>query len=259
MKSFPRCEAIGPARVAVPALAIATLFSPAVAAQQDWREVDWGEFMVRLGVSYVSPEQESSPFKYAVLQHLNFYNTRWDFNSDTTTNFSMAWRPLEHWGAELMLIGAAQYDVNLQGFGATLGNGSIPLGDFEATSSNAFINWYPVGDQYFMRPYTGIGINYTDYHDASLDGELQAFLAQSDAATGNGDLRLSYSWGPAAQLGADFSFGPDNNFLANIAVLYFKSDSDATITFPTAAGFQRLYSDVDYDPWVFNLGLSYRF
>lgn len=259
MKSFPRCEFIGPARAAVPILTTALLFSPVVTAQQDWREVDWGELMLRLGVSYVSPEHESSPFQYAVLQHLDFYNTRWDFNSDTSPSFSLSWRPLEYWGAEIMHIGAAHYDVDLRGFGPGLTNGSIPLGEFEATSSNAFINWYPVGEQYFVRPYAGIGINYTDYHDASLAGELEAFLAQSDAATGGGDLQLSYSWGPVAQLGADFSFGPESDFLANIAVLYFKSDSDATITFPTTTGVERLYSDVDYDPWVFNLGMSYRF
>ncbi|KUJ83466.1 hypothetical protein AVO43_06280 [Microbulbifer sp. ZGT114] len=228
-------------------------------AQPDWREADWGDVILRVGGSYVSPDDESTPFKYAVLQNWDLYNARWEIDSETSWNLSAVWQPLDHWGVELLYIGSTGFDADLQGFRALPGRNAIPLGDFEVTSSNALINWYPLGAECLGRPYVGIGINYTDYHDVSLNGELSDFLIDSGVATGPGRLSLSYSWGVAAQAGLDFHFAHGSPWLANLSLLYFKSDTDARITFPTEPGFDRLYSDFDYDPWIVNLGIGYRF
>ncbi|WP_193161646.1 OmpW/AlkL family protein [Microbulbifer hainanensis] len=234
--------------------------APLVAqAQQDWREMDWGEFFVRIGSSYVDPNGDATPLKFAVLQHWDLYNTTWEFNSDTTWNVSAVWRPMEHWGVELVQVGDAQYDIDLAHFTAIPGRDVIPLGDFKVSSSTAFINWYPLGADCLGRPYFGIGVNYTDFRDGNLSREFSDYLIDTDLATGRGSFNLGYSWGWATQLGVDFTYSHDTPFLANLSVLYFQSDTTARVIFPTRLGHDHLRSDVDYDPWVVNLSIGYKF
>lgn len=233
--------------------------SPPLSAQPDWRDVDWGEFIVRVGGSYLHPDEDSTSPKFRVLQHWDLYNTRWEVDSDITWNISGVWRPDEHWGAELIHINGARYNTELSGFTGIPGRTAIGLGYFQATSTSAFANWYPLGADCLGRPYAGLGVTYTDFHDIQLNPELNAFLRNTDLATGNGKLSLGYSWGWAAQVGVDFSFGRNHSWLVNAAVLYFQSDSDVTISFPTRLGHDRLYADFDYDPWTLNLGIGYRF
>lgn len=235
------------------------LQSPLVCAQPDWREVDWGEFIVRVGGSYLHPDDDSTAPKFRVLQHWDLYNTRWEVSSETTWNIDGVWRPMEHWGAELMYIDSARYDVDLSDFTGTPGRNFIRLGDFEATSTSLFANWYPLGAECLGRPYFGIGVTYTDFDNIDLNPEFSTFLIDTKLATGSGSMGLSHSWGWAGQMGVDFSFGPNHNWLVNAAVVYFESDSDVTITFPTKLGQEHLYADFDYNPWTLNLGVGYRF
>ena len=241
-------------------IAILALILPmGVQAQQDWREVDWGDFILRLGGSYIHPDDNATSLKYVVLQHWDLYNTSWEFDSDITWNISGVWRPMDNWGIELMHINGAQYDVDLDRFTGIPGQHLIELGEFKASSTNAFVNWYGLDSLCLGRPYIGIGVNYTDYHDVKLSREFSNYLIDSDLATRRGKFNLGHSWGWAAQAGVDFNFGPDIPWLANLAVLYFKSDTDARVTFPTRIGHDHFYADVDYDPWIINLGVGYKF
>ncbi|SDJ93458.1 OmpW/AlkL family protein [Microbulbifer yueqingensis] len=227
--------------------------------RDEWHRIDWGEFLVRVGGSHIRPDDRSSQLKFVLLQSFDLYRTRWEFDSETTWNISAVWRPMEHWGVELMYIDGAEYDVDLSAFYVYPGRNSIDLGKFEATSSNVFINWYPLEATCLWRPYLGLGVNYTDYHDDHLDGEFSSYLVDADLATGPGVLRLGHSWGPAAQIGADVTPIRSTPLLLNFALLYFKSDTDATVRFPTRFGTDRLRSKFDYDPWVINFGIGYKF
>ncbi|WP_237055417.1 OmpW/AlkL family protein [Microbulbifer sediminum] len=226
---------------------------------QEWHHIGWGDFMLRIGGSYIHPDDRSSQLKFAVLQSFDLYRTRWEFDSETTWHISGAWRPMEHWGIELMYIDGAEYDVNLSNFYVYPGRNTIDLGKFEATSSNAFVNWYPLDASCQARPYFGLGINYTDYHDDRLDGDFAAYLVDAGLATGPADLTLGHSWGPAGQIGVDYTPVRDMPLLLNFALVYFKSDTNANIRYRTRRGNDRLYSDFDYDPWVVNFAIGYKF
>ncbi|WP_323845389.1 OmpW/AlkL family protein [Microbulbifer magnicolonia] len=232
---------------------------PLASAQQDWREMDWGDFIVRLGGSYIHPDDESTSLKFRVLQHWDLYNTSWEIDTATTWQISGVWRPMEQWGVELLHINGAEYDVDLDYFTGTPGRELIELGDFKATSTLAFANWYMLDDTCLGRPYLGVGINYTDFHDVSLSGEFSDFLINSGLATGRGNFNLGHSWDWAVQAGVDLSFGRNSPLLINAAVLYFLSDTDATVTFPTELGQNRLYAQFDYDPWIVNLSFGFKF
>jgi outer membrane protein W len=248
-------------RVFVPTALVALTFAgaPHAMAEVTVGNINLGNFIVRMGASYVRPDEDSTALKFAVLQHWDFYDTSWEMDSDITWNISGVWKPLENWGVELMYIGSADYDITLTRFKGFPGRDRIHLGDFAASSSNVFINWYPLNSTCLVQPYMGIGLNYTDFHDESLHGEMQFFLVDSGLATGGGSFGLGHSWGATAQAGVDFNFGRDRSWLVNAAVLYIDSDSDVLITFPTQPGYDRLYADFDYNPWVINLGVGYRF
>ncbi|WP_237062594.1 OmpW/AlkL family protein [Microbulbifer zhoushanensis] len=226
---------------------------------EEWHRIDWGDFLVRVGGSYIHPEDRSSQLKFAVLQSFDLYRTRWEFDSETTWHISAAWRPMEHWGIELMYIDGAEYDVNLSNFYVYPGRNSIDLGKFEATSSNAFLNWYPLDASCLARPYIGLGVNYTDYHDDRLDEDFANYLVDEGLATGPATLTLGHSWGAAGQLGVDYTPMRDVPLLLNLAVIYFESDTNAVVRYRTRRGNNRLYSDFDYDPWVVNFAIGYKF
>lgn len=243
-------------RVSIAMTALIPLFAQ---AQQDWREVDWGDFILRIGGTYVHPRGDATSLQYPILQNWDLFRTRWDFDSDTAWNISGVWRPMDHWGVELLQIFNTQYKVDLSRFTATPGQDLIRLGEFDVVSSAAFINWYPLKPDCLGRPYVGIGVNYTDFRNAHLSRDFSNFLINSDVATGRGSFNLGYSWGWTVQAGIDFTYSRTTPWLANVAVLYMDADTKARVTFPTRLGHNHLRAVVDYDPWLLNLSIGYKF
>lgn len=245
----------------IPKRILATLlFLPSLCwAQPDWREVEWGSFTLRAGGSYIHPDDNSSSLKFRVLQHWSLYNTTWEMESSRTWNISGVWKPMEYWGIELMYMGGADYDVNLDYVTGRPGYEQIHLGDFESTTGLAFVNWYILGEECLGQPYIGAGINYTDFREVDLDRQFDSFLRSSGVSAGPSQFNMGHSWDWAAQVGVDFLFNPEFPLRLNVAAIFFQSETDATITFPTDPGHGRLYADFKYNPWIFNLSLGYRF
>ena len=72
------------------------------------------------------------------------------------------------------------------------------------------------------------------------------------------DLDLDDSFGLAGQVGVDIPFSDRWSF--NIGVWYIDIETKAEIT-AKAAGEEvtKVKFDVDIDPWVYNVGVAYRF
>lgn len=89
-----------------------------------------------------------------------------------------------------------------------------------------------------MRPYVGVGLNYTTFFGV-------------DEPAG---LNISYddSWGLALQAGVNIPFG--DRWSANIDVKYIDINTDVTIT-----GGVNATADVDINPIVVGLGVGYRY
>lgn len=86
-----------------------------------------------------------------------------------------------------------------------------------------------------LHPYLGLGVNYTQF-----------FSEESTL----GDLTLDSSFGLAAEVGADINF--NQHWGANFALWYIDIDTDASLD-------GKKLATVQIDPWVYNLGISYRF
>ena len=87
-----------------------------------------------------------------------------------------------------------------------------------------------------LQPYAGIGVNYTTFFDE-----------QSDL----GELTLEDSVGAAVEVGIDYML--DDNFGLNAAVWYADIETEAEVKGVTEK------FDVQIDPMVYMIGMSYKF
>ncbi|MCY4124629.1 MAG: outer membrane protein OmpW, partial [Pseudomonas sp.] len=74
---------------------------------------------------------------------------------------------------------------------------------------------------------------------------------------GFSNLKLQDSVGFAGQLGMDYMI--TDNLLVNAAVWYVDIDTKASVNGPSALGYSKTKVDVDVDPWVYMVGLGYKF
>ena len=89
-----------------------------------------------------------------------------------------------------------------------------------------------------LRPYVGIGINYTRFTDAK--------------SPYGWDVRLSDSWGLAAQVGVDYALGRRWGLFASIGAAQVKSDV-------VAVGASVLRTTIDFRPITYAAGVAYKF
>ena len=240
------------------AIAVAALVSAQQAAADMWMD---GDYIIRVGASWVDPDDSSDNFRLSD----DWYGAGFDLDSDTTWNISGAWKPVDHWGVELMYIGSTSYDMDLRRVYDRdfVYDVDYDIGSFDADYSNAYVNWYPLGPECMGQPYIGIGVNYTDFSDEGFSRALNDDLIDSGQTVNGADLGLGHSWGVTAQAGVDFRFGRESAFLVNAAVLYIDTDTDLNTYYksPLNPGVTVVnsVSDVDFSPWVFNLGIGYSF
>lgn len=138
-------------------------------------------------------------------------------------------------------------------FGVELVLGVPPKITARATGSVAFLgevlsarnvaptllfNWHFGAEGDSLRPYVGLGLNYTKF---------------TDIKTPYGwDVQMSDSWGPAAQVGLDYALDKRWGLFASVAVVKVKSDLVAT-------GATVLQTTIDFRPVVYSAGVAYRF
>jgi len=96
-----------------------------------------------------------------------------------------------------------------------------------------------------IRPYAGIGVNYTQFLNEKVEGGLDAPGAS---------IHLDSSWGLAAQLGVDYML--KDNWFVNADIKYIQIDSTASFH-NSAVGHAEV--DVDIDPIVVGFGFGKRF
>ena len=89
-----------------------------------------------------------------------------------------------------------------------------------------------------FKPYLGAGVNYTYFYEDSL---------------ANGTLHIKdSSWGGALQAGMDYEFA--KNWYVNADVKYVWMSTDVIVNATGAT-----LGSLDINPWIFGMGLRYRF
>lgn len=232
-----------------------------------------GTAVVRLGAGYVDPDESDGDLRNPDI-FPEFAGTEFDVEDDTTWQWSAMFMPIDHFSVEYGWIGESDHDLEFRRFGAfdesELAPNQLRLGSLERTSSTIMVNWFPVCPESWVQPYIGLGGVYTDFDNTTVREPVYLLLEDfADAAPGgNARVAVEDTWGWAGQIGVDVMFGRDSNWLANAALQYHDVETTASVRYIVDGldnqGDRRQFvntvrSDLDIDPWVFNLGIGYKF
>lgn len=200
-----------------------------------------GNIIVRAGAITVDPNEDSSGVK-SPLGDLGGSAT---VESDTQLGLNLAYMITDHFGIEL-LAATFSHDVGVHGLQGDLAGLNGHLGDVKQLPPTLSLIYYPLDKNYAFQPYAGIGINYTAFYDTDTSGSAES--------KGYSNLDLDDSWGMAAQIGADYMI--DDHWMVNGQMRYIDIDTNAHADL---AGVGALKLNVDIDPWVYMVGLGYKF
>lgn len=178
--------------------------------------LEQGDRLFRFGVGTVLPNDDSDP---------DIINVE----DGTSAVFTGVYMFRKNIGIELLASLPFNHDIELKD--------GTKVGDIEHLPPTLSVQYYFQPDSN-IRPYAGIGLNYTIFFNEDTTGPL--------AGT---DLSLDNSFGIGAQLGVDIDINDRWFFNADARYINIETEAD------TAVG----TIDVDINPWVISLGVGLSF
>lgn len=212
-----------------------------------------GDWVIRVGVTTVDPESDSDTVDLPT-----GLTAKVDVKDDTQLGIIPAYMMTDNVAFELLAATPFKHDIEVKGQGAISGT-NLNAGSTRQLPPTLVFQYYPRGGQPGWQPYIGAGLNYTVFFDEDVDNDLINTLgALTGGVVDDADLSLDQSWGTAFQAGVDFPFG--DHWAVNACVWYLDIDSEAKLS-PKSNGatLDNIKFDVHIDPWVYNLGVAYRF
>jgi outer membrane protein len=168
-------------------------------------------------------------------------------SSDTQLGLNFAYMLTDHVGLELLAATPFEHDVKLKGTALPAANGK--LGTLKHLPPTLSVVYYPLDSKSPFQPYVGGGINYTWIYDEHVGSEA--------SANGFSNFKAKNSWGLAWQVGADYML--TDNIMLNAQVRYIDIDTRATVENNAVAPGTRARVNVDVDPFIYMVGLGYKF
>lgn len=179
-----------------------------------------GDWVGRAGVLGVFPKSDNLGTPLGTINVDDGYSLGLNVTYMVTPNF----------GIEVVGAAPFKHDIKLSGAGKVASAYHLP--------PTVFLQ-YHFTPQSNIRPYAGVGLNYTFFWNEKTTGAL----------TGT-KLDLDSSWGAAGELGLDIDVAP--NWFVNAAIMYIDIDSKAKVNGASLG-------TVNIDPWVFGLNAGMRF
>ncbi|MCG8394147.1 MAG: outer membrane beta-barrel protein [Pseudomonadales bacterium] len=199
-----------------------------------------GDVIVRFGAAKVAPEASSDPLAPAPLTGGTI-----DVGDDTQPGLTVTWMASDWLGLELLGALPFQHDLYLEDTAL----GRVNIGDTRHLPPTVLAQFY-LPEMGPVRPYVGAGLNYTFFFDEDIDdGVVSPVLGGADA-----DVKLSDSWGLAWEVGADIAL--NERWLVNVSAWQIDINTEATLYVNDVRADKV---DVEIDPWVYMVGVGYRF
>ncbi|WP_076539834.1 outer membrane protein OmpW [Shewanella sp. UCD-KL21] len=186
-----------------------------------------GDFIFRVGAVAVVPN-ESSPVVADVAE--------FTVDDNTQVGLNFGYMLTDNWGLELLAATPFSHDVSLGELGKIAETKHLP--------PTLVAQYYFGNSQSKLRPYIGVGVNFTNFFDNEFTNDLDGALT---------DLSMSNSWGLAAQVGLDYQF--NDNWLVNASVWYADISTDVKFNL----GENAVSVETDIDPWVYMVSIGYTF
>ena len=167
-----------------------------------------------------------------------------DVDDDTQLGLTFAYMVTDSIGVELVGATPFTHDIILD-----TGGSGVVIGETSHLPPTLLAQFYApqLGP---VRGYLGAGVNYTLFFDDSIDDAVVSpLLSGADV-----DVKLSNSVGFAWEVGADFLI--NENWLLNASVWNIDIDTEARL-YVNDARVDKI--DVEIDPWVYMVGVGYRF
>ena len=134
-----------------------------------------------------------------------------------------------------------------------------PLATTRSWPPILFLRYYFGEAQTRLRPFVGIGVNYSWFSHTELNPTFNAALQKVAGPGGQVTASLSSSWNPAFNAGASYNI--DKNWFATTSITYLPLKTNATVSAISAKGQSVLVSKthITANPWIVFAGIGYRF
>ena len=216
--------------------ALLTLSLPSLAANYQA-----GDFVVRGGVTNVNPT--SSYNKIFLGDTDSTMTLSVDDNSQLGLNFVYFYD--SQWAFEVLAATPFKHSITIQDPNAILNVDGAKLAEVSHLPPTISVLRY-FDTTSSIKPYVGIGVNYTVFFDEEFETAPQSL--------GLDNLALDSSFGMSLQAGVDFLL--NDNWHINTSVRYIGIDTDAKFS---VAGQNIGSSKVEIDPMVYSLLVGYKF
>lgn len=163
-----------------------------------------------------------------------------EVDSDTVPELDITYMLTRNWGLELIL-GYSEHTVEAHKTWSALGD----VIDTKVLPPTLTLQYHFLPDSN-IRPYVGVGVNYTYFFDEEVSGDVLDIPGA--------DVKLDSSWGLAAQAGVDVALNQD--WFVNFDVKYIDIDTEAHFS-GTPVGRAKISADID--PFVWGIGIGRRF
>lgn len=217
-------------------MALAVAMASGSVLVQAYEQGDW---VLRAGATTVSPDTDSDKIDPSLPLEVKI-------KSDTALGLIPLYMITDNFAVELLAATPFEHDIKID-------HTPVRAGSTKHLPPTVSVQWHPRGGKSGWQPYIGLGVNYTGFFDEDVHPDLINFLGVDDA-----DLDLDDSWGIAAQAGMDIPFG--EHWALNFALWYINIETEAEITGKVdGAQVAQVKFDVDVNPWVYNIGVAYKF
>jgi len=201
-----------------------------------------GDIIVRVGATSVNPDESTTLIDTAATGALP--STGAGVSNNLQLGLNLVYMVSDSLGVEVLAATPFTHDLKAKGLSA-YGFSTTGLGSVDHLPPTVTLNYFLGGANSLIRPYVGVGVNYTTFFSEDLSYRAKTEL-------GARSLDVDDSYGIAYRAGVDFVLG--DHWMLNASA--WKIDIDTDVSFGSALG--KVQVGAELDPWVYMISLGYK-